>query len=174
MARQERKGPKRLCLAGKTASAAAFIEKGMTMATANKGDTVQIHYTGTLADGSVFDSSEGRDPLSFEVGSGMIIPGLDVAIPGMAVGDKKTVQIPADQAYGPEHPEARQAIPRSELPDDIPQEVGTRLQMQNPEGQVVAVVIAEVTETDIIIDANHPLAGKDLTFQIEMMAIQPG
>lgn len=144
------------------------------MTTANKGDTVQIHYTGTLSDGSVFDSSEGRDPLSFEVGSGMIIPGLDVAIPGMAVGDKKTVAIPADQAYGPEHPEARQAIPRSDLPSDIPQEVGTRLQMQNPEGQVVAVVIAEVTETDIIIDANHPLAGKDLTFAIEMIAIQPG
>lgn len=144
------------------------------MTTANKGDTVQIHYTGTLSDGSVFDSSEGRDPLSFEVGSGMIIPGLDVAIPGMAVGDKKTVAIPADQAYGPEHPEARQAIPRSDLPSDIPQEVGTRLQMQNPEGQVVAVVIAEVTDTDIIIDANHPLAGKDLTFAIEMIAIQPG
>ena len=142
------------------------------MTTANKGDTVQIHYTGTLSDGSVFDSSEGRDPLSFEVGSGMIIPGLDVAIPGMAVGDKKTVAIPADQAYGPEHPEARQAIPRSDLPSDIPQEVGTRLQMQNPEGQVVAVVIAEVTETDIIIDANHPLAGKDLTFAFEIISIK--
>jgi len=142
------------------------------MTQAKRGDTVQIHYTGTLADGSVFDSSDGRDPLEFAVGSGMIIPGLDVAIPGMAVGDKKVVEVPADQAYGPEHPEARQPIPRSELPSDIPQEVGTQLQMQNPEGQVIAVVIVEVTETEIIIDANHPLAGKDLTFAIEMVSIQ--
>jgi len=137
-------------------------------------EVVTVHYHGYFPDGSVFDSSDGRDPLLFEVGSGMIIPGLDIAIPGMKVGDKKVVAIPADQAYGPEHPEARQAIPRSDLPSDIPQEVGTRLQMQNPEGQVVAVVIAEVTETDIVIDANHPLAGKDLTFAIEMIAIQPG
>jgi peptidylprolyl isomerase len=143
------------------------------MTQAKRGDTVQIHYTGTLADGSVFDSSDGRDPLEFAVGSGMIIPGLDVAIPGMAVGDKKVVEVPADQAYGPVHPEARQPIPRSELPSDIPQEVGTRLQMQNPEGQVIAVVIVEVTETEVIIDANHPLAGKDLTFAIEMVGIQP-
>lgn len=142
------------------------------MTQAKRGDTVQIHYTGTLADGTVFDASEGRDPLEFEVGSGMIIPGLDVAIPGMAVGDTKVVEVPSDQAYGPEHPDAKQAIPRSELPDDIPQEVGTRLQMQSPEGQVVAVVITEVNDTDIVLDANHPLAGKDLTFAIEMVGIQ--
>lgn len=142
------------------------------MTQAKRGDTVQIHYTGTLTDGTVFDSSEGRDPLEFEVGSGMIIPGLDAAIPGMAVGDTKTVEVPSDQAYGPEHPEARQPIPRSELPDNIPQEVGTRLQMQNQDGQVINVAIVDVTETDIVIDANHPLAGKDLTFAIEMVGVQ--
>lgn len=142
------------------------------MTQAKRGDTVQIHYTGTLTDGTVFDSSEGRDPLEFEVGSGMIIPGLDAVIPGMAVGDTKTVEVPSDQAYGPEHPEARQPIPRSELPDNIPQEVGTRLQMQNQDGQVINVAIVDVTETDIVIDANHPLAGKDLTFAIEMVGVQ--
>ena len=142
------------------------------MTQAKQGDTVQIHYTGTLTDGTVFDSSQGRDPLEFEVGSGMIIPGLDAAIPGMAVGDTKTVEVPSDQAYGPQHPEARQPIPRSQLPDDIPQEVGTRLQMQRPDGQVVNVVIADVTDTEIVIDANHPLAGKDLTFEIEVVDVK--
>jgi peptidylprolyl isomerase len=141
------------------------------MSKAKAGDTVRINYTGTLNSGDQFDSSEGRDPLEFVVGSGQIIRGLDVAIPGMAVGDKKTVQVPCADAYGDRNPDARQAIPRSELPDDIPLEVGIQLQMQTPEGQVIPVTVAEVTETEITLDANHSLAGEDLTFAIEIMGI---
>lgn len=141
------------------------------MTQAKNGDTVHIHYTGTLEDGTVFDRSQGRDPLAFEVGSGMVIPGLDVAIPGMAVGDKKIVDIPCDQAYGPAHPEARQAVPRDQFPDNIPLEIGVQLQMQTPDGRAMAVTIAEVTEAEITLDANHALAGKDLTFDIEIMSL---
>lgn len=141
------------------------------MTTVKSGDTVQIHYTGTLRDGSRFDSSEGRDPLQFEVGSGQIIPGLDVALPGMEVGDKKTVEVPCAEAYGPINPDARQAIPREGIPDDIPLEIGTRLQMQTPEGQAVPVTVVEVDDATVTLDANHPLAGHDLTFDIELVAI---
>ncbi|MGA0925207.1 MAG: peptidylprolyl isomerase [Rhodobacteraceae bacterium] len=135
------------------------------------GDTVRIHYTGTLADGSTFDSSAGRDPLEFTVGSGQIIPGLDIALPGMAVGDKKVVEVPCAQAYGEADPNARQAVPRAEIPADIPLDLGTQLQVQTPTGQVMQVVVAEVTDTEVTLDANHPLAGRDLTFAIELMDI---
>jgi FKBP-type peptidyl-prolyl cis-trans isomerase 2 len=139
---------------------------------AKSGDTVQIHYTGTLQDGATFDSSAGREPLEFVVGSGQIIPGLDAAIPGMQVGDKKTVEIPSAQAYGAHNPDAQQAVPRDQIPADIPLDPGTQLQMQTPQGQVVPVTVAEVSETEVLLDANHPLAGKDLTFAIEMVAIK--
>ncbi len=141
------------------------------MSQAKTGDTVRINYTGTLTNGETFDSSDGRDPLEFIVGSGQIIPGLDSAIPGMAVGDKKTVEVPCAQAYGDSNPDARQAIPRSEIPDNIPLDPGTQLQMQTPQGQVVQVTVAEVTEEEVTLDANHPLAGKDLIFAIEIMGI---
>jgi peptidylprolyl isomerase len=141
------------------------------MAQAKNGDTVRINYTGTLQDGQAFDSSDGRDPLEFVVGSGQIIPGLDSAIPGMAVGDTKTVQVPFDLAYGAVNENARQAVPRSEIPDNIPLELGTQLQMQTPQGQVVQVTVAEVGDEEVTLDANHPLAGKDLTFAIEIMGI---
>lgn len=141
------------------------------MSAVKSGDNVSIHYTGTLADGSVFDSSEGRDPLQFEVGSGQIIPGLDKALPGMAVGEKKQVEVPADEAYGQPMDEARQAIPRDQIPADIPLELGTRLQMQTPDGQAVPVVVAELNDETVTLDANHPLAGQDLTFNIELVAI---
>ena len=142
------------------------------MTQAKAGDTVQIHYTGTLNDGATFDSSAGRDPLEFVVGSGQIIPGLDAAIPGMTVGDKKTVQVPCADAYGELNPDARQAIPREEIPADIPLDPGTQLQMQTPQGQVVPVTVAEVNEAEVTLDANHPLAGKDLNFDIEVVAIK--
>ncbi len=141
------------------------------MTQVKSGDTVRLHYTGTLADGTKFDSSEGRDPLEFQVGSGQIIPGLDKAIPGMEVGDKKTVEVPADEAYGPLDPSAKQAVPRSDIPDDIPLEIGTQLQVQTPQGQVLQVMVAEVTEEQVTLDANHPLAGKDLTFDVELVGI---
>jgi len=135
------------------------------------GDTVAIHYTGTLGDGTTFDSSDGRDPLEFVVGSGQIIPGLDVALPGMAVGDKKTVEIECQQAYGPVNPEMRQAVPREGIPAEIPLDIGTQLQMQTPEGQALPVVVVEVDDATVTLDANHPLAGKDLTFDIELMRV---
>lgn len=141
------------------------------MTQVKSGDTVAIHYTGTLLDGSTFDSSEGREPLEFVVGSGQIIPGLDVALPGMAVGDKKTVKIGSEDAYGPLNPEMRQAVPREGIPADIPLEVGTQLQMQTPDGQAMPVMVVEVDEATVTLDANHPLAGKDLQFDIELMKI---
>lgn len=135
------------------------------------GDTVAIHYTGTLLDGSTFDSSEGRDPLSFTVGSGEIIPGLDTAMPGLAVGDTKKVEIAAVDAYGPLNPELRQAIPREGIPDDIPLEIGTQLQMQTPEGQAMPVTVVDADEATVTLDANHPLVGQDLIFDIEVVSI---
>ncbi len=135
------------------------------------GDTVRIHYTGTLDNGDTFDSSEGREPLEFAVGSGQIIPGLDAAIPGMKIGEKKTVNIPCDQAYGPINPAARQQIARDNIPDDIPLEVGMTLQMQSPQGQAIPVTVMEVTDDHVTLDANHPLAGKDLTFAIELVSV---
>lgn len=141
------------------------------MAEVKAGDTVAIHYTGTLLDGTTFDSSDGREPLSFEVGSGQIIPGLDEALPGMAVGDKKLVQIECVNAYGPVNPEMRQAVPREGIPDDIPLEVGTQLQMQTPDGRAMPVMVVEVDEATVTLDANHPLAGQDLKFDIELVSI---
>ncbi|MDF1727526.1 MAG: peptidylprolyl isomerase [Sulfitobacter sp.] len=143
------------------------------MAEVKSGDTVAIHYTGTLLDGTTFDSSEGREPLAFEVGSGQIIPGLDEALPGMEVGEKKEVAVASDQAYGPVNPEMRQSIPREGIPDDIPLEPGTQLQMQTPEGQAMPVTVVNVDESTVTLDANHPLAGKDLKFDIELVAINP-
>ena len=135
------------------------------------GDTVHIHYTGTLNDGTTFDSSEGSEPLTFEVGSGQIIPGLDSAIPGMTVGDKKTVNVACDDAYGQMNPAMRQDVPRADIPAEIPLEVGSRLQMQTQDGQVIPVTVAAVEEESVTLDANHPLAGEDLTFNIELVKI---
>lgn len=135
------------------------------------GDTVAIHYTGTLLDGSTFDSSEGRDPLEFEVGSGFIIPGLDGAMPGMVLGEKKVVKIACVDAYGPLNPELRQAIPREGIPDDLTLEVGVQLEMQTADGQSMPVTIVEMDEATVTLDANHPLAGKDLQFDIELVKI---
>jgi peptidylprolyl isomerase len=141
------------------------------MTEVKNGDTVRIHYTGTLADGSVFDSSEGRDPLEFTVGARQVIEGMDSELPGMSVGEKKTLNIPCDKAYGPLNPAARQAIPREGIPDHIPLEIGTQLQMQSPEGQVLPVTVVEVDDATVTLDANHPLAGKDLIFDIELVSI---
>jgi peptidylprolyl isomerase len=141
------------------------------MTEAKSGDTVRLHYKGTLDDGSVFDSSEGRDPLEFTVGSGQIIPGLDQAIPGMKVGDEKTVRIEADNAYGAHNPGARQAVPRTNIPANIPLEVGLQLQAQTENGQMMTVTVVEISENEVVLDANHPLAGQALTFEIQLTAI---
>ena len=141
------------------------------MTEAKAGDTVRIHYTGTLSDGSTFDSSEGRDPLEFKLGAGQVIPGFDKAVTGMSVGDSQTVEIPSEDAYGAHDPNGRQGFPRDQVPENVPIDVGTRLQLSGPQGQPIMVTVAEVTETEVILDANHPLAGKDLTFEIELVDI---
>ncbi|UWQ80114.1 peptidylprolyl isomerase [Leisingera sp. S132] len=135
------------------------------------GDTVRIHYTGKLTDGTVFDSSEGRDPLEFTVGAGHVIAGMDAGLEGMGVGDKKTLEIPCTEAYGPINPAARQDIPREGIPADIPLDLGTQLQMQSPDGQVLPVTVVEVSDDTVTLDANHFLAGKDLVFDVELVSI---
>lgn len=141
------------------------------MTAIKSGDTVKMHYTGTLSDDSVFDSSEGRDPLEFQAGSGQVIAGLDAALIGMELGEKKLVNVPADQAYGQINPDMRQAIPREGIPPEIPLEIGLQLQMQTPEGHPMPVTVAAMDEATVTLDANHALAGKDLTFDIEIVGI---
>lgn len=141
------------------------------MSTAKNGDTVKIHYTGTLSDGTQFDSSSGRDPLSFQLGAGQIIPGLEKEIAGMAVGDQKTVTVPAEEAYGPRDPQQVQQVPRNALPPELEPQVGMQLQAQTPNGTPVQLIVIEVTDETITVDANHPLAGQDLIFAVEMIEI---
>jgi len=138
--------------------------------TAQAGDTVQVHYTGTLSDGTVFDSSQGREPLQFTLGAGEVIPGFEKAVAGMSVGERKTVTIPADEAYGARSPQAILQVPRQQFPQEIDPQPGLQLVMQRSDGHQIPVVVVEVTETHVVIDANHPLAGHDLTFEIELVA----
>lgn len=141
------------------------------MSTVKKGDKVKVHYTGKLDDGTVFDTSEKREPLEFEMGQGRVIPGFENAIMGMTVGDKKTVNIPADQAYGEYREEFKQDFPRDQFPPDLELEVGQRFQVDQKDGGKILVSIAAVTDTTVTLDANNPLAGKDLTFDIELVGI---
>jgi len=139
-----------------------------------KGDTIKVHYHGKLVDGTTFDSSEGREPLEFEVGGGMVIQGFDQGVTGMTIGEKKTVQIPADEAYGPKQEDMIMEFPRDKFPADMVPEVGLQLNMSNGQGQDFPVVIAEVQESIVILDANHPLAGQDLIFDLELVEINGG
>jgi peptidylprolyl isomerase len=147
-----------------------FIKRHI-MAEAKKGDRVKVHYTGKLEDGSVFDSSRDREPLEFELGGGMMIKGFDTAVSGMKVGESKTAQIPAEEAYGEHNAEMVIEVPKSQLPEDLKPEVGQQLGMQQPNGQSVPVRVVDVKEESIEIDANHPLAGKDLIFDLELVEI---
>ncbi len=143
------------------------------MSKAKSGDTVQVHYKGTLNDGQLFDSSAGRDPLSFQLGSGQVIKGFDDGVSGMEVGDKKTIQILSADAYGDVNEELLIKFDRSEIPSDIPLEPGVTLNMhQDGNSEVVAVVVKEVADDHVVLDANHPLAGQDLTFELELVAIE--
>ncbi len=135
------------------------------------GDTIKVHYHGKLTDGTTFDSSEGRDPLEFEVGSGMVIQGFDEGVTGMAIGEKKTINIPADEAYGQKEEDRVMEFPMDRFPPDLQPEVGMQLNMSNGEGQDLPVLIAEVREDTVLLDANHPLAGEDLTFDLELVEI---
>ena len=141
------------------------------MSQANSGDTVKVHYTGTLADGTQFDSSQGRDPLEFTLGAGNVIPGFDQGITGMASGETKTIHIPAEEAYGPRHDHLTQDVPRSAMPADIELEQGMVLHAQGPEGQTLNFTVVEFDDQTVKVDGNHPLAGKDLTFALELVSI---
>lgn len=140
------------------------------MAEANRGDTVRVHYTGTLEDGQVFDSSQGRDPLEFQLGAGQVIPGFEEAIAGMEPGEEKQVTIPSDDAYGPRREDLVMAVGREQFPEDVTPEVGQQLQMKKGERTFV-VSVQDVAEDRVVLDANHPLAGRDLNFELELVAI---
>ena len=141
------------------------------MSTAKKGDNVKVHYKGTLTSGEQFDSSEGRDPLEFTVGAGQMIKGFDDAIPGMAVGDKKTINIAPSDAYGEKKADAIIEFPKSNIPEDMKLEPGMKIQLHNQAGQPIPVVVTEVKDDVVILDANHELAGKELVFDIELVEI---
>lgn len=134
------------------------------------GDTVKVHYKGTLNDGTLFDSSEGREPLEFQVGSGMVIKGFDDGVTGMIIGEKKAINIPVDEAYGQVVPEMVFKFDRSEIPGDIPLEIGGTLNMHNGQ-QTVPVIIRDLDDSTVTMDANHPLAGQELNFDLELVSI---
>ena len=136
------------------------------------GNTVSVHYRGTLNDGTEFDSSHSRgEPLSFQVGAGQMISGFDAALPGMAVGETKSITLTPDQAYGESNPEAITDVPKTSFPPDFNFQVDAMVQGQNDMGQPVVGTINEVKENDVTIDFNHPMAGKDLNFEIELVSI---
>ncbi len=140
--------------------------------TAKKGDTVSVHYTGRLEDGEVFDSSEGGEPLEFEVGAGDVIAGFDEAVRGMSIGDKRTIEIEPDDAYGQRIATLVQSVARASMNLDAEPQVGMNLIMQLPDNNQIPVAITEVTNDQITLDANHPLAGHKLTFDVELVEIK--
>ncbi len=141
------------------------------MAQAKIGDIVKVHYTGKLDDGTVFDTSLGREPLEFKIGEGEIIPGFENAVIGMSPGETKTVRVPAEEAFGPYYEEMVLEIERDQLPPDLEPYVGQQLQVRQADGEILIVRVTEVTDTKVKLDANHPLAGKDLIFDIQLLEI---
>jgi peptidylprolyl isomerase len=145
------------------------------MSQAKSGDTVKIHYTGKLNDGTQFDSSQGREPLEFTLGSGQVIPGFDKAVDGMKVGESKQVNIAPEDAYGPRHEQMIQEVPRTALPEDLQPEEGMGLEAQGQDGQRLSLTVTAVSEESITVDGNHPLAGETLNFDIDdVPATDPG
>jgi len=142
------------------------------MAQAQSGDTVQIHYTGKLEDGTVFDSSQERDPLEFTLGSGQVIPGFDAGVLGMEIGENKQVSIEPEDAYGPTNPEMVLRITKDQFPEHITPEEGLQLQLSQPDGGAVNVLITSIEGDEVTLDGNHPLAGKKLIFDLQLVAIQ--
>lgn len=141
------------------------------MTKAKNGDTVEVHYTGKLESGEVFDTSRSGDPIRIELGASQVIPGFEAAIVGMAVGDSITVTVESGDAYGPAQQELMIAVQRSELPESLDPEVGMQLAMRSQDGEQIPVRITEVTAEAVTLDANHPLAGEDLTFEIDLVSI---
>ncbi|HVT83750.1 MAG TPA: peptidylprolyl isomerase [Chitinophagaceae bacterium] len=138
------------------------------------GDKVKVHYHGKLTSGETFDSSAGREPLEFEVGGGMVIKGFDEGVTGMSVGEKKTINIPYNDAYGPRNAEMVIDMPKDRFPKDMQLEVGMPLMMSDGSGQNFEVVVIQLKENSVVLDANHPLAGQDLVFDIELVEIIGG
>jgi len=141
------------------------------MAEAKTGDTVKVHYTGKLDDDTVFDTSSGREPLEFKIGEGKVIPDFEQAVLGMNPGDTKNIHIPSERAYGPHHKEMVMEVDRGEFPEDLKPEVNQRLQVRQQNGDVFAVTVTDVSESKVTLDGNHPLAGKDLNFDIQLSEI---
>jgi len=137
----------------------------------HNGDKVKVNYTGKFVDGTVFDSSNGREPLEFTVGSGQVIPGFDQAVVGMHPGESKTINISSDQAYGPRYDEAVITVDRNEFPADLNPQVGDKLQLMEPDGKMVIVTVTDSNPATVTLDGNHPLAGEDLVFDIEVVGV---
>jgi peptidylprolyl isomerase len=141
------------------------------MKKAQNGDKLKVHYTGKLEDGSVFDSSAGREPLEFVLGNGSLIAGFERAVSGLMAGEKTTAKLPPEEAYGEPSQELFFEVPKANIPEEIKPEIGMQLSVSQPDGQQMPVVVAEVKEDSITLDANHPLAGKTLIFEIEVMEV---
>ncbi len=142
------------------------------MSQVKENDTVKVHYTGKLKDGQVFDTSEGKDPIEFTLGKGQLIPGFEKGLLDMKVNEKKTVTIPKEEAYGEPREDLVQEVEKSQLPDEIKPEVGMGLVSRTPDGREMNLVVAEVKDETIVVDGNHPLAGKDLVFDLEVVEIK--
>lgn len=143
------------------------------MERASAGDTVRVHYTGTLADGSVFDSSRGRDPLEFKLGEGGVIAGFDAAVTGMTTGEERQVIIAANEAYGEHRPDLVFNVPRDQFPEGMEPQIGLEVQLSQGDQRAIAR-ISEVGAETVTLDANHPLAGRDLTFDLQLVEIEAG
>jgi FKBP-type peptidyl-prolyl cis-trans isomerase 2 len=141
------------------------------MAEAKSGDTVKVHYTGKLGDGTVFDSSREGDPLEFTLGQNQVIPGFEQAVVGMEPGQSKTAELPSGEAYGPRYDEMVIEVEKKQIPEQIDPQVGQRLQIRQADGRAIGVTVTEVTEEKVTLDGNHPLAGQNLTFDIELVDI---
>ena len=148
------------------------IEKNNIMSLVKENNTVKVHYTGKLADGQVFDSSEGKEPIEFTLGQGQLIPGFEKGLIDMKLNEKKTINIPKGEAYGDSREDLIQEVQKSELPEEIKPEVGMGLVSKSQDGREMNLVIAEVKEDSIVVDGNHPLAGKDLIFDLEVVEIK--
>ncbi|NEP02673.1 MAG: peptidylprolyl isomerase [Symploca sp. SIO2E9] len=141
------------------------------MTQAKLGDSVKVHYTGKLENGMVFDSSNDGSPLHFSLGEGAVIPGFEEAVVGMSPGDSKTTNIPSEQAYGPHRSELVMVVERQKIPEDLSVSVGQQLQIAKQDGQAIPVIVTEVSESEVTLDANHPLAGQNLVFDIQLVEI---
>ena len=139
--------------------------------TAQQGSIVKVHYTGSLSDGEVFDSSEGAEPLEFQIGSGQVIPGFELAITGMAEGESKKFTIPSQEAYGEREESMMVTFPLSNLPEGFEPEIGAQIDLEDEDGNQIPAMVIDVDDEKIMLDANHPLAGEDLTFEITVVSI---